>query len=106
MANFGLSKSYCTQTGGFLVTPRTSIERNFLSAIIQNQIFWVNSFITNPSQQYKWPDGSLVGGFASNEPNNWTGNSSHLVEDALYCKDGLFNDVPNTEAAYAVCQYN
>ncbi|CAF0791234.1 unnamed protein product, partial [Brachionus calyciflorus] len=105
-ANYTDAKFDCEQKGGFLARPKSFIERSFLRQLYSSSQIWIDSKITRLNEEYKWNDGTKVGGFAITEPNNVGENSSNLNENVILMQKGEFNDYSDSAIKDVVCQFS
>ncbi|CAF0853116.1 unnamed protein product [Brachionus calyciflorus] len=109
LKNFNQAKSACRDKNAFLLTPKTSTERQFFKDRHSSKMIWVDSSIVNVGDRFKWPDGSSVNGFAFFEPNggiylhNWRW---YPFERSLIIQNGVFRDY-NEFGLFdpTICQY-
>ncbi|CAF0946923.1 unnamed protein product [Brachionus calyciflorus] len=103
---FATAKLYCISQGGFLLRPKSEIERNLLTEVyelFQTNRVWVDSAIEKTNEEYKWNDGTKVGGFKTGKPSN---DKGLLCEKILALNEGYFSDVSERETMKFVCQFN
>ncbi|RNA12831.1 hypothetical protein BpHYR1_030386 [Brachionus plicatilis] len=104
--NFNAAKTQCQNLGGFLISPRSRTELDFITTSFGIFEIWAHSSISLPDEIFKWTDGTRVGSFADGQPNNSGGNSSFVKQPALIFFKGRYLDVEPSLLRKTVCQSN
>ncbi|CAF1021883.1 unnamed protein product [Brachionus calyciflorus] len=107
LKTFSGSKLYCQSKGGVLFRPKTQNERYLFVQKFPLKTAFVDSQITIRGEIYKWPDGKIVSGFSSLEPNNGQMFFSLMENSLIIGTNGLFSDVSgNNNYDLTICQYD
>ncbi|CAF0841231.1 unnamed protein product [Brachionus calyciflorus] len=104
---FTESREYCKLGNATLFEPKTENERYFFSQNFWSKNAYVNSVITYKGETYKWPNGSIVMGFAHGQPNNHNSNGK-LTKNCLEIhSNGYLNDVSCDKINHiTICQHD